>query len=56
MNALAMVIGFIASAVGIWLAGSLLGRVTDPMALLAWSLGIGIVCGVILAVFRSSRA
>jgi hypothetical protein len=53
MHALAAVIGFVCAALGIWLAGSLLGYPTNPVGLLFWSALIGIAVAVVLAVFRS---
>ena len=53
MHALAATIGFVCSALGIWLAVSLLGYSTNPISLLAWSLGIGITCAAVLAIVRS---
>jgi hypothetical protein len=52
-HALAVVTGFVCAALGIWIAGSLLGRTTDPVALMMWSLGIGIASAFVLAVFKS---
>ena len=53
MHVLAAAIGFVCSALGIWLAVSLLGYSTNPIGLFAWSLGIGIACAAVLAIVRS---
>ena len=55
MHALAAVVAFVCALLGIWMAGSLMGYRTDPVALVAWSIGAALVVAVTFAVFKSKE-